>query len=146
MTSQLIRLGLSNRLPSPVKAKVECCKSCDLFGCQVKDCLATRIPSLSIMGHHPWPTCSCIGGWGVTPLQRCSWHILQPKSTGWAVKSTLPRAPKLKPYHYFLTAQERIQSAYFKSHWQGIVTLAGVMLWYQREYRCNVRHDMTVDF
>ena len=38
---------------SPVKAKVECCESHDVFSCQVTDCSATRIPSSSIMGCHP---------------------------------------------------------------------------------------------
>ena len=56
MTNRLIESDLSNCLSSPVRAKVQCCKTRDLFGCQVKDCSATRIPSLSIMGHHPQPT------------------------------------------------------------------------------------------
>ena len=61
MTSRLIGSGLSNRPSSPVRAKVKCCKSHDLFGCQIKDCSAIRIPSLSITGRHPWPTGSFIG-------------------------------------------------------------------------------------
>ena len=66
MTSRLIRSGLSDRPSNPVRAKVECCKSHDLFGCQIKDCSATRIPSLSITGRHPRPTGSFIG-WGGYP-------------------------------------------------------------------------------
>ena len=57
MTSQLIRSGLSDHLSIPVRAKVECCKSHDLFSCS-----ATRIPSSSITGHHPQPTGSLIVG------------------------------------------------------------------------------------
>ena len=61
MTSLLIGSGLSDLPSSPVRAKVECYKSHDLFGCQIKDCSATRIQSSSIMGCHPWPTGSLIG-------------------------------------------------------------------------------------
>ena len=78
MTSRLIGLGLSDHPSSPVRAKVECCKSHDLFGCQIKDCSATRTPSLSITGHYPRLTGSLIGG-GFTPLQRCSRRILEPR-------------------------------------------------------------------
>ena len=64
MTSQLIESGLSNRPYSLVGAKEECCKSHDLFSCQVMDCSATRIPSSSVTGHHPQPTGSLVGvGW-----------------------------------------------------------------------------------
>ena len=63
LTSWLIGLGLSNHPSSPVKAKVECCKS---HG-QVSNCTATRIPSSSITGCHPWPTGSLVGGRGVYP-------------------------------------------------------------------------------
>ena len=56
MTSRLIGLGLSDYPSSPVRVEVEGCKSHDLFGCQVKDCSATRIPSSSIMDHHPQST------------------------------------------------------------------------------------------
>ena len=56
MTSQLISLGLSDCLSSPVRAKVECCKLHDPFIYQVNDCSTTRIPSSSIMGCHPQPT------------------------------------------------------------------------------------------
>ena len=75
MTSQLIGLGLSDHPSSLVRAKVECCKSHDLFGCQIKDCSATRIPSLSITGHHSQPTGSLIEG-GLPSLQKCSQRIL----------------------------------------------------------------------
>ena len=61
MTSRLIGSGLFDCPSCPVRAKVKCCKSHDLFGCQIKDCSATRIPSLRIMGRHPWPTGSLIG-------------------------------------------------------------------------------------
>ena len=67
MTSQLIESDLSNHPSSPVRARVKCCKSRDIFGCQIKDCSATRIPSLSIMGRHPQPTDSLIGGGGGYP-------------------------------------------------------------------------------
>ena len=67
MTSQLIKSGLFNCPSSPVRAKVECCKSRDLFGYQIKDCSATRILFLSITGRHPWPTGSLMGG-GCLPL------------------------------------------------------------------------------
>ena len=69
MTSQMIGSGLSDSPYSPVRAKVKCCKSHDHFGCQIKDCSATRIPSLSITGRHPWPTGSLMGGGGL-PLCR----------------------------------------------------------------------------
>ena len=65
MSSRLIGSGLSDCLSSPVRAKVECCKSCDLFSCRVKDCTATRIPSSSIMGCHSRSTGSLVGGWGL---------------------------------------------------------------------------------
>ena len=81
MTSWLIGSGLSNHQSSPIRAKVKCCKSHDLFGCQVKDCSATRIPSLSITGHHPGLTSSLIEG-VLTPLQWCSRRILHPHLTG----------------------------------------------------------------
>ena len=68
MTNRLIRLGLSNHLSKPVRAKVKCCESHDCFSCQVTDCSATRIPSY------------------FTLLQRCSWRILQPKLTGQMVQ------------------------------------------------------------
>ena len=69
MTSRSNGLGFSDHLSSPVKAKVECCKLCDLFGCWVIDCSATRTLSSSITGCHPWPTgsliwCACVGGSG----------------------------------------------------------------------------------
>ena len=60
MTCRLIRLDLFDHLSSPVRAKMKCCKSHDLFSCQIKDCSATRIPFLSITGCHPWPTGSLI--------------------------------------------------------------------------------------
>ena len=82
MTVQLIRSGLSNQPSSPVRTKVECCKSCDFFGCQVMDCSATRIPSSSIMGQHPQSTVSLNGGGGLILLQRGTMHILQPQPTG----------------------------------------------------------------
>ena len=56
MTSRLIRSILSNRLSSPVRTKVKCCESHDLFSCQVTDSSATRIPSSSITGCHLRPT------------------------------------------------------------------------------------------
>ena len=68
MTSWLIGLSHSDSPFSPVRAKVECCKSSDLFSCQVKDCSATRIISSSIMACHPWPTVSFVGE--VSPLCR----------------------------------------------------------------------------
>ena len=85
MTSRLSGSGLSDCPSSPVRAKVECCESHDLFSCQVTDCSATRIPSSSLMGRHPWPTGSLVGG-GVTPLQRCNRRILQPQLTGQKIK------------------------------------------------------------
>ena len=54
MTYQLIRSGLTNHLSSPVRVKVKCCKSRDLFGCWVS--LATRTLSSNIMGCHSRPT------------------------------------------------------------------------------------------
>ena len=92
MTSLLIGLGLSDCPSSSVRAKVEYCKSRDLFDCQVVDCSATRILSSSIMGHYTWPTgsligsCVCVGRereWeSLIPLQRCSWLMLQSQPTG----------------------------------------------------------------
>ena len=79
----MIGLGLSDRSSSLVRAKVECYKSSNLFSCGVKDCSATRIPSSRNTGHHPWPTGSLVWRERVTPLQRCSWCILQPQPTGW---------------------------------------------------------------
>ena len=68
MTSRLIGSGLSDHLSSSVRAKVECCKSSDLFSCQVKDCSATRILYSSIMGRHPQPTGSLIFFFGGGPF------------------------------------------------------------------------------
>ena len=60
MTSQLIGLGSSNCLSSLVRAKVECCKSCDHCSYWVMDGSATRTPSSSLTGHHPQLTGGCI--------------------------------------------------------------------------------------
>ena len=85
INSQLERLGLSDCSSSPVRGKVECCRSHDHFGYQVVDCSVTRISSWSIISYHLWPTDSFIRGGKVLSLrQRCSWHILQPQMTGWA--------------------------------------------------------------
>ena len=40
ITSQLIQIGLSKHLSHPVRAKVECCKSCKHLSDQVRDCSA----------------------------------------------------------------------------------------------------------
>ena len=66
---------------SPAKAKVGCCKSCDLFSWQVTDCSATRIPSSSITGRHPQSTGSLVVCF-FTPLQNCSRRILQSQPSG----------------------------------------------------------------
>ena len=85
MTSQLIRSDLFNHPSSSIRAKVECCKSCDLFNCWVKDGSATRIPSSSITGHHPWPAGSLnIGGRGYSNSD-CNQCILQPQPTEWDI-------------------------------------------------------------
>ena len=83
MTSWLIGLGLSDHPSSPVRAKVECSESDKIFSCQVIDCSATRILFSSITGCHSQPTGSLIVFF-FTPLQSCSWHILQPQPTGWS--------------------------------------------------------------
>ena len=36
---------------SPLRAKAECCRSHDHLSCWIMDCLATKIPSLSITGY-----------------------------------------------------------------------------------------------
>ena len=82
MASWLIESDLFDRQSSPVRAKVECCKSRDLFGCQIKDCSVTRILSSSITGRHLWPTGSLIGFFFFTSVQRCSRRILQTQPTG----------------------------------------------------------------
>ena len=93
MTSQSI--GSDNHLSSPVRAKEECGRSHDLFSYQVMDCSATRIPSSIITGRHPRPTGSLIGG-GITPLQSCSQHILQPQPTGQAISEEYISKTKVK--------------------------------------------------
>ena len=62
MTCQFFGSVLFDRLPIPERAKVECCRSRDEFGCQFTDCSATRILSSSITGHHPQRTGSLVGG------------------------------------------------------------------------------------
>ena len=57
MTSRLIGGGLSDHLSSSSKGQGAVL--------QVMDCSATRIPSLSITGRHPWPTGGSIGGRGI---------------------------------------------------------------------------------
>ena len=54
--------GLSNCTSSPVKIKVKCCRLCDYFGYQVKDCSANRI----------LPTTGKLIEDNLTPLQKCS--------------------------------------------------------------------------
>ena len=56
MRERLIGSDLSSRPSWKVEAKVECCRSCDFFGCRVMDCSATRILSLSIKGYPQRPT------------------------------------------------------------------------------------------
>ena len=74
MTSWLIELGLS---------KVEGCKSRDLFCCQIKNCSATSIPSLSIMGCHPWPTGSLMkGGYSSAEVQ----SVYSTAPADWAIE------------------------------------------------------------
>ena len=51
MTSQLIRLGLSNHPSTLIRAKMKCCKTYDHISYPVTNCLATRIPFWSITGH-----------------------------------------------------------------------------------------------
>ena len=46
----LDQASLPTHSSSPVRAKVGCCKLCDLFGYQVMDCSDTRILFSSIMG------------------------------------------------------------------------------------------------
>ena len=52
MTSQLIGSDFFNFLSNPVRAKVECWRSHNDFGCKATDCLATRVPSSSIKNRH----------------------------------------------------------------------------------------------
>ena len=54
-------------LQLPVYSKTECCRSCDCFSCQVKDCSATRILSSSIMGDYAWLT-ACLMELDVSPF------------------------------------------------------------------------------
>ena len=86
MTSSLIGLGLSDNLSS--KSQNSVLQVIWPLSCWAKYCSTTRIPSLSIMDCHPWPTGGLIGG-GVTPLQRYNQHILQLQSTGWRYKDIL---------------------------------------------------------
>ena len=68
-TSQLIRLGLSDRPSDQVKAKVVCCKSLTTLtqGFHPSDLrVATHSQQVFLLS-------GCL-----TPLQRCSWCILQP--------------------------------------------------------------------
>ena len=62
MANWLIRSGPSDRMFSPVRAKVECCRSLDHFGCRVTECFAARMPSCSIIGHHPQRTGGIVAG------------------------------------------------------------------------------------
>ena len=71
MNSRLIGLGLSDNLSSPVRAKMEYCKSHDHFACRVMDFSPTRIPSSSITSHHSQPTSSFVGQ-EVLPFCRCT--------------------------------------------------------------------------
>ena len=79
MTSQLI--SLSDHPSSPVRAKVKCCKLCNLFGCQATDLLSHQDP---IFKHYRLlPTANRYPHEAVrlTLLQRSSQHFLQPQPT-----------------------------------------------------------------
>ena len=60
MISWLITTGVADCPTSPV----ECCRSCDQFGCQFMDYLSIRILSSSISGCYLWPTVSLVRGGG----------------------------------------------------------------------------------
>ena len=56
MTSRLFLLDLSDHLGSLIEAEVECYVSFDHFVYQVTDYIATRIPSLNILGSKTRPS------------------------------------------------------------------------------------------
>ena len=68
MTLRLIKSGLSDHLSSPVRAKVECFRSCEHFVSRVTNCSTTRIPSSS---RHPRPTSGLFrwGSYSLTEVQ-----------------------------------------------------------------------------
>ena len=118
---------------------MECCKSCDYFGCWVIDCLAIRILSLSITGCHPWPTGSLIVEEGLLPLCRDVVSIFysssqqsgtnvgqsQPESngnklrqqssrTGASLPNTVSFHTQDTPFQECLTFLQKMESVYYK--------------------------------
>ena len=90
MTSRLIRVALSDSPSSPVKAKVECCKSHDLFSYQVTDSPATRISPLNITDCHPQQTGSLIvGGGGGLLFCRGAGDLFYSPSRLWVTRMAL---------------------------------------------------------
>ena len=82
MTSWLIGLGHSDHPSSPVRAKVECYKSRDHIWLLGHGLLSHQY-SVLFKYYKLSPTLNLIGGCSLTPLQRCSWCILQPQPTRW---------------------------------------------------------------
>ena len=72
---QLIRSGLYNCPTSPIRTKVEGCKSHDHFDYRVTNDLTIRFPSSSITGNHPQPIDGLIEREKFLPLCRRAVHI-----------------------------------------------------------------------
>ena len=82
MTSRFIGSSLPDRSSGPVRAKMECCKSRDHFGCRFTDGSVTRTPLSSLwFATHSQQVVTFGWGEGLTSLQRCSRRILHPHST-----------------------------------------------------------------
>ena len=78
MTSQLIRLSLSERPSSPVRAKVECYVTSLLARSRTAQPSGFCCPQ-ALRGRHPWLADSLVEGGGVfTPVQKFSLCILLP--------------------------------------------------------------------
>ena len=111
MTSWLIRSGLSNWPSRPVRAKVDCCKSCDHFSCQVIDDSATRILSSRVTSCQPQMT----GGLICFSYPSAVRYILHPQSTGLLPRQILLVA--LKKYQVSSASHSVVHHLYklFKS-------------------------------
>ena len=74
LTRGMIGLVSFDLSSNSVRAKGECYKSRDHFGCRVTDCSTSRISSWSITGAHPQPIGNLVDeeGGGLTPPQKCT--------------------------------------------------------------------------
>ena len=94
MTSWLIRSDLSDRLSSPVRAKVKSCKSWNHSDGQIRDYSTYSFPPWSIIGHNPWLTAGFIDVRGYSSVEVPSMYSTAPvnrsESKEWSVGISLP--------------------------------------------------------